>query len=77
METMNVFYDKKGDVLDVSIGRPKKAITKEIEENVFVRISPKTNKIVGFMILHFQKHFQKGKALPLIADFKLEKALAS
>lgn len=76
MDELNMVYDKKGDVLDISIGKPQKAITKEIEENFFVRIDAKTKKIVGFMILSFGKRFQKGKSIPLLADFKLEKAIA-
>lgn len=54
---LKFFYDKEGDVLDVSIGKPRKALTEEISEDVFVRINPKEDKIVGFMILNFTRSF--------------------
>ena len=52
-------FDKEGDVLDISIGKPRKAISEEIKEDVFVRKDPKTKEIVGFMILNFEKRFKK------------------
>lgn len=52
-------FDKEGDVLDISIGKPKKAISEEISDDIFVRKDPKTKEIVGFMILNFEKRFKK------------------
>lgn len=49
-EKLNFYYDKDGDVLDISVGKPKKAISEEISEDFFVRRDMKTKKIVGFMI---------------------------
>ena len=51
------FYDKEGDILDISIGKPKKALTEELTEDVFVRINPKQHQVVGFMIMNFTKSF--------------------
>ena len=65
-------FDKEGDVLDISIGKPRKAISEEIKEDIFVRKNPKTKEIVGFMILNFEKRFKKlGKQqeIPLKAVF--------
>lgn len=65
-------FDKEGDVLDISIGKPRKAISEEIKEDVFVRKDSKTKEIVGFMILNFEKRFKKlGKVeeIPLKAAF--------
>ncbi len=64
------FFDKEGDVLDISVGKPKKARSEEIGEDIIVRIDPKTDEIVGFTILNFEKRFEKLKkgekiALPL------------
>jgi len=75
---LNFHYDQKGDVLDISIGRPAKAISKEIEEDVFVRLDEK-KEVVGFMILNFEKRFSSKKELsfPIEATFKLDKGLAS
>ena len=65
-------FDKEGDVLDISIGKPRKAVSEEIKEDVFVRKDQKTKEIVGFMILNFEKRFKKlGKVeeIPLKAVF--------
>ncbi|MBI2583367.1 MAG: DUF2283 domain-containing protein, partial [Candidatus Aenigmarchaeota archaeon] len=56
-EGLNFGYDKDGDILDISIGKPKPAVSKEIAEDVFARLDPKTKKIVGFMIMNFEKRF--------------------
>ena len=49
-------FDKEGDVLDISIGKPKPAISRETKDDVIIHLDPKTNKIVGFTILNFTKH---------------------
>lgn len=56
------FFDKEGDVLDISIGKPKKAISKEIGNDIVVRTDPKTKEIVGFTILNFERRFEKLKS---------------
>ena len=69
-------YDKEGDVLDLTLGKPVTAISKEITEDFFVRIDA-AGKIVGFMVLNFEKRF-KNKAeekIPLEAVFTLGKEL--
>lgn len=48
-------YDKKGDILDISIGELHKAISREIRDDLFIRIDPKTHKIIGFSVLNFEK----------------------
>ena len=67
-------FDKEADVLDISIGMPKKAVSREIEDDFFVRIDPKTEKVVGFSILNFEKWFKSSedkKLVPIKADFLL------
>ncbi len=67
-------YDKEGDVLDVSIGRPVRAISNEVVDDFFVRLHPRTRKIVGFSILNFQKRSRKRNgeiAVPIEANFSL------
>jgi uncharacterized protein YuzE len=55
---MNFFFDEEGDVLDITIGKPKKAVAKELENDVAVRCDPKTGEIVGIVILNFSKRFK-------------------
>lgn len=79
MEKNLIFsYDKEGDILDISLGKPQKAISEEIEEDVFVRLEPKTKKIIGFMILNFTRKFgtfQRREKLPITGHFEVEKDL--
>lgn len=68
--------DKGADRLDISIGMPKKAISREIEDDFFVRVDPKTQKVVGFSILNFEKGFKNekdNKIVPIKAEFLLAK----
>ncbi len=69
---LKFFFDKKGDVLDIAIGRPKEAISREIGNGVIIRIDPKTKEIVGFTILNFEKRFEhmaRSETLPITATF--------
>ena len=69
-------YNKEADELNISIGKPQKAISLEISDEIYVRLHPKTKKILGFTILHFEKRAIKNDkpfSLPLIANFKISK----
>ncbi len=73
-EGLRFSFDKEADVLDISIGKPTKAISKEIEDDFFVRVDPKTQKVVGFSILNFERWFKDEKdkkVVPIKADFLL------
>ena len=37
-------FDEEGDVLDISIGKPRKAVSEEIKEDVFIRKIPKQTR---------------------------------
>jgi len=41
---LKIFFDKKGDVLDIAIGKPEKAISRELENDIVVRIAPRQKK---------------------------------
>jgi uncharacterized protein YuzE len=66
-------YDREGDVLDISIGDPKEAISNEIENDVFVRMDPVSHEVIGFSILNFQKRMNSELliGLPIEAKFDL------
>lgn len=69
---LRFFFDKKGDILDIAIGEPKEAISKEIGNDVVMRIDPKTKEIVGFTILNLEKRFEyldRSETLPITATF--------
>ena len=71
-EKLRFAYDKEGDVLDISMGEPRKAISTEIEDDFYVRKDLSTNKIVGFSILNFSKWFKsinEYRVIPIRAKF--------
>ena len=71
---LNFVYDAEGDILDISIGNPSKAISNEVEDDFFVRTNPRTHRVVGFSILNFRKRSGNTMAeisVPIHADFSL------
>lgn len=76
-ETLRFAYDKEGDILDIAIGRPKAAISREITDDVFVRFDPKSRKVIGFSILNFTKWFtdlDDARSIPVTARFSLSRS---
>ncbi len=60
-ERLRMFFDKEGDVLDISIGDPREAISKEVGDDILIRVAPKTNEVLGITILNFEKRFEQTK----------------
>lgn len=54
---IHLAYDPETDILHVAFGKAKKAISVEQEPEVFVRIDPKTEEIVGLTMLGFKQNF--------------------
>lgn len=77
-ERMSFSYDKEADVLDISVGLPQKALSKEISDDFFVRVDEK-GKIVGFMMLNFEKRCSNKaeERIPIEAEFILSKEVMS
>lgn len=67
---MSFSYDKQADVLYLSVGTPKKSISREVEDGILLRYDPKTKDITGLTILDFEARFQKAKPRPI--DVKLD-----
>ena len=51
---IRMIYDDEGDVLDVSLGVPVAAVSREMDDDFFVRIEPNSGEVVGFSILDFK-----------------------
>ena len=71
---MKIFYDRKGDVLYISIGSPREAISRETGDDILIRMDPATKEIVGFTILNFTERFsdiQEERAVPVTARFQM------
>ena len=68
---LRIAYDKEADVLDVSLGEPKAAVSHEAEDDLFLRLDPRTGELVGFSLINFSRwfhHVGDFKVLPIVAD---------
>lgn len=54
-------YDEEADVLYISFGKPREAITEE-RGNIGIRIDEKTKEVVGLTVIEFLKTFGKNHA---------------
>jgi len=76
---LKFFYDKEGDVLDIAIDDPTESISKELENDMIMRLDPHTDEIVGFTILNFEERFEhldSSETLHIAATFsQISKAL--
>jgi len=57
MGKMNLFYDKKEDVLYISIGSPRKAVSQEMDDDILLRLDTETHEVVGLTVLNFAERF--------------------
>jgi uncharacterized protein YuzE len=69
---LHYYYDAEADIFYFSKGKPsKRAISRELNNDVIARIDPRTGKTVGFTVLNFMKRMQhKTTSIPL--PFQLE-----
>lgn len=58
-------YDKDADTVYISFGKPRKAISEEVDPYVIVRRDPKTKEMVGITITNFSKYFETNKRLSI------------
>ncbi|MEK6909514.1 MAG: DUF2283 domain-containing protein [Candidatus Aenigmatarchaeota archaeon] len=54
---MTVWFDKEGDYLEITFGKPSRGYFKEIKDDVLQRIDAKTGETLGFAFINFSKHF--------------------
>ena len=72
-------YDKRRDVLYVSVGQPREAISREVQPGIFVHRHSRTRQVVGYALLDFQRRASRtGKkvrtpaiAIPVQASFRM------
>jgi hypothetical protein len=67
-------YDKIGDILYLDKCLPYKEQDSEmLEDEIVVRLNPKTDEVENIEILFFTKRLEKGETieLPLSADLRL------
>ena len=58
-QDMSVTYDLRNDVLYLSYGKPREAISDETEDGVWVRRDPDSDEIVGCTVPDFRWRFER------------------
>ena len=53
-------YDEDGDVLYISVGEPRSAVTVDLGESVLARYDENEQKLVGITILNVGKRLAEG-----------------
>lgn len=48
-------YDEEGDVLYISVGDPKPAVTVDVGESVLVRFDEEADEVVGITIMNVRQ----------------------
>lgn len=51
-KVMQLAYDQEADVLYVSIGDPRPAISRELGDDVLLRVDSETGEVVGLTVLN-------------------------
>jgi uncharacterized protein YuzE len=73
-EMTTIFYDREGDVLYLTIGKPQEAVSREMGNDVLLRVHPATGKIVGLTVLNFASRFsnlEKEQLLPVKMELQV------
>ncbi len=76
-------YYPAGDELNIHFDEPRPCISKEIADEVYLRLDAETREIVGLTILNFRQRFKGAKSkalsfdLPVLANIKLSKRKAN
>ncbi len=70
-KVMQLLYDAKSDVLYLSVGVPRRAISQEMGDDILLRVDPDTEEVVGLTILNLSTRFGVGQlpeSLPIEID---------
>jgi len=69
-ESLRVWFDPEGDLLEVEVGKPRKGFFRDVGDDVFLRVDVKGN-VLGFAILNATKRMKKVREveLPIKASF--------
>jgi uncharacterized protein YuzE len=59
IDEVEVSYDRDGDVLYLSLGDPRPAVTRGEKNGLLVRTDPETHQVVGLTVLDYEKNFRQ------------------
>lgn len=71
-DNLNIYYDEKGDLLEIQIGKPTPSYYEEINDGIFERIDEKTGKIKGFAVFSFKKRISENRDITVPLPVKIQ-----
>ena len=74
-DTLHIYYDEKGDFLELRIGKPTASYYEDLGNDLFERRDEETEEIKGFAIFNFKK--RTNKAMPIDVDLPVKIKLTS
>lgn len=69
-KALEISYDKEADVMYLGLGRPTKAVTEEIDQDILARYHPKTKALVGVTVVNFSQRFGKKPGQIQVPEYK-------
>ncbi len=70
---MQMSYNKVMDILYLSIGDPRPAISEELGNDVLLRLDIETGEVVGLTIMNLSSHFDTAANLEIPVGIELHK----
>jgi uncharacterized protein YuzE len=64
---MQLAYDREADVLYLSVGEPRPAVSREVGDDVLLRIDPQTGEVVGLTVLNLSTR-NVSEMVPVVVD---------
>ncbi len=69
---IRVVYFPPSDELNILLGEARDSVLQEIGDEIYVRLDPKTNQVLGISILNFEERTKgEGEVLPVLGHFSL------
>jgi len=66
-ESLSWDYDEEGDVLYISVGEPRPAVTIDLGESILARYDEKEREVVGITILNVRRRLLEGLSVKDVA----------
>ena len=72
-KSIELYYDAKGDILEIIIGEPSSCVFDEVDDDVFEARDERTNELKGYKVMNFRKRGgMKSVRIPLPANVVFE-----
>lgn len=69
---LTVDYYEEGDELNVLVGPPTEALYVEVADDIYLRLDPSNQEVLGFTIVNFRAHGRtREPEIPVLGHFRL------